>query len=260
MTTFIHPYNDCMAGYREIAPAQRLIRYVECYWSRKDTVGTPQHPVLPDGCADILFSTCDNEASGVALVGLMTTPQVVNIPAGQLFFGVRFRPGMASAFVPEAPALNDRNEPLENVVGRAARELLERFLESKTPEEMAGVMNSFLRPLEPPDVAQRALQNLYLTGDSIEQVAAQAGLSTRQFRRLCIDRAGVSPKYLSRIVRFRNATQRIATLAAKPAQPDWAQFAAACGYFDQAHFIREFQEFSGITPGRYLQSLLPRRS
>jgi AraC-like DNA-binding protein len=249
-----------MTTYREILPTQRLSRYVECYWTREDSEGTPRHCVLPDGCTDILFSACDGEPSGLVLVGLMTSPQLVDIPAGQLFFGVRFRPGMAAAFVPGAAQLNDRNEPLENVLGSTARQLLEQFAESPKPEEMARAMDTLLRPLKPSDAGQRALQQLGLMCDSIDQVARQAGLSTRQFRRLCLERAGVSPKYLCRILRFRNATQRIARLAANSSQPNWAHLAAACGYYDQAHFIREFQEFTGDTPGRYLQSLAARRS
>ncbi|MGH9769443.1 MAG: AraC family transcriptional regulator, partial [Blastocatellia bacterium] len=33
---------------------------------------------------------------------------------------------------------------------------------------------------------------------------------------------------------------------------DWRELALACGYFDQAHFIHEFKEFSSLTPGQYL--------
>src|SRR5262245_19551785 len=106
-----------MATYREILPTPRLARYVECYWTREDSRGTRRHRVLPDGCSDILFSSRNGEPSGLTLVGLMTTPQILDVPAGQLFFGVRFRPGMAAAFVPEAAGLNDKNEPLENILG-----------------------------------------------------------------------------------------------------------------------------------------------
>ena len=66
---------------------------------------------------DILFSTQNGEPTSLAIVGLMTTPQIVDVRAGQSFFGVRFRTGMAAAFLPAAPQLNDRIEPLENVLG-----------------------------------------------------------------------------------------------------------------------------------------------
>jgi len=161
---------------------------------------------------------------------------------------------MAAAFLPAAPQLNDRIEPLENVLGSDARHLSDQLAEAASPLAMSRLMDTILRPLQPPDTAQNALQELSMDAGTIEHVASAAGLSTRQLRRLCKERAGVSPKYLRRILRFRKAVQRIAELGIDSSRPNWADFAAMFGYYDQAHFIREFQEFAGHTPGRYLQS------
>jgi AraC-like DNA-binding protein len=205
-------------NYREILPAARLVRYVECYWFRDDLHGTPHQRVLPDGCVDILFSTQNGEPTSLAIVGLMTTPQIVNVRAGQSFFGVRFRPGMAAAFLPAAPQLNDRIELLENVLGSDARHLFDQLAGASSPLAMARLMDTVLRPLKPPDTAQNALQELSMDAGTIEQVATAAALSTRQLRRLCMERAGVSPKYLRRILRFSKRSSKDRGARLKPAE------------------------------------------
>jgi AraC-like DNA-binding protein len=232
---------------------------VECYWLRDDPIGTTGHHVLPDGCVDILFSALNGEPTDLAIVGLMTKPQSFDIPSGQSYFGVRFRPGMASAFVPEASQLNDKVEPLESALGADARHLFEQIVNARSPKQTVDTVERFLRPLEPPDRAHRALDHLSACDLSVDRLAAESGISVRQLRRACLQRAGVSPKYLSRILRFRRAAEHIGKVADQGAAITWAEVAAACGYFDQAHFIRDFQEFTGSTPGRYLQSL-PNRS
>jgi AraC-like DNA-binding protein len=173
---------------------------------------------------------------------------------------------MASALLPGAELLTDETRPLDDLAGSAARRMFERLAELRSLEEMGGLMDQLLRPLNPPDIGERVLWQLESAeacagnsaGSSLDELIAQSGLSVRHFRRLCVERAGVSPKYLSRILRFRKAAQRIWALGgAAPhhlGQPSWADFAVACGYYDQAHFIREFQEFAGCTPGRFLQS------
>ena len=246
-----------MATYREIPPSARLRRYVECYWCQSEE-DAANHLVLPDGCVDILFSRSGGEPIGLATVGLMTTSIRVPAAAARSFFGVRFRPGMASSFLPGAQLLTDETRPLDDLAGSAARRMFERLAESDSLEKMAGVMDQLLRPLDPPDIGERVLSQLESADVSLDQVISKSGLSVRHFRRLCLERAGVSPKYLSRILRFRKAAQRIGAIAGSGrqnlAQPSWADFAVACGYYDQAHFIREFQEFAGCTPGRFLQS------
>jgi AraC-like DNA-binding protein len=245
-----------VATYREIQPSARLRRYVECYWSQSQD-GTGDYVVLPDGCVDILLTRRGGEPIGLTTVGLMTTPMQGQAAPAQSFFGVRFRPGMASAFLPGAELLTDEIKPLDDLAGSAARRMFERLAELDSLEEMGQLMDQLLRPLDPPDAVERVLWQLESAEvslrRSLDEAIAQSGLSVRHFRRLCLERAGVSPKYLSRILRFRKAAQKITALNGL-AQPSWADFAVACGYYDQAHFIREFQEFAGCTPGRFLQS------
>ncbi len=165
---------------------------------------------------------------------------------------------MASSFIAGAEWLTDEIRPLEDLAGNTARRMFERLAEQDSLEAMGGLMDQWLRPLEPPDIGERVVRELTAAETSLDETIAESGLSVRHFRRLCLERAGVSPKYLSRILRFRKAAEKIAGMRASGqgslAQPRWADFAAACGYYDQAHFIREFQVFAGCTPGRFLQS------
>jgi len=78
---------------------------------------------------------------------------------------------------------------------------------------------------------------------SIEEVAAQAGVSRQHLARAFAYHVGVSPKTFARVMRFRRAI----TLA-RGAREGWADLAAELGYFDQSHMISEFREFAGDTP------------
>jgi AraC-like DNA-binding protein len=242
-------------SYQEIGPGPELGQYVECYWSRLDFGGTPNHHILPDGCVDILFSTKCGEPSSLTVVGLMTRPLARRVEAGERFFGVRFRPGMASAIIDEASLLNDRIEPLESFWGHRARSIFERLAASSAPQEMVGLFEEVLRPTAALDCSLQVMSRLSNTAVPLSRLASDAGLSERHFRRTCVAHAGVPPKYLRRILRFRSAADRLRTIQRRSAQPNWAYFAAAFGYYDQAHLIREFQEFADCTPGRFVQSL-----
>lgn len=86
----------------------------------------------------------------------------------------------------------------------------------------------------------------------IEQLAAQACLSLRQFERVFQQRIGMPPKHFSRLVRFGQAW------IIKEQQPgmSWIKIAHECGYFDQMHLIRDFQEFAGVNPSSIEAELL----
>jgi AraC-like DNA-binding protein len=64
---------------------------------------------------------------------------------------------------------------------------------------------------------------------------------------------GLSPKAVASILRFAHAVERIRATD----EESWADLALACGYYDQAHFNRDFRRYSGRTPREFCASLLP---
>jgi AraC-like DNA-binding protein len=57
----------------------------------------------------------------------------------------------------------------------------------------------------------------------------------------------MTPKLYSRIQRLRRVVEQLT----RPDEPDWASLANEHGYYDQPHLIRDFREFSGVTPAQY---------
>jgi AraC-like DNA-binding protein len=85
---------------------------------------------------------------------------------------------------------------------------------------------------------------------SLDWLASEACLSRKQFYRKFVERMGVSPKLYSRIIQFDNAVKL------KNAQPtrDWLDIALELGYYDYQHLVRDFKEFTHLTPAQfYLQ-------
>ena len=81
----------------------------------------------------------------------------------------------------------------------------------------------------------------------------KSGYSQKHVINLTKKYTGFSPKYLQRLHRFQNVIKEI---KARKTKIEWASIAYQFDYFDQAHFIKEFIHFSGMSPGEYLSSQL----
>ncbi len=226
-----------MLHYVELRPSPALAGRVECFWTH--TSDEPAvHRVVPDGCADILLTVSGSRVT-LDAVGPMTRYRDHDVAAGRVMFGARFRPGRwPGEQIPDAVV------PLDDLWGARARALLDRLANSPVALERARLLESAL----PPDHSgplERALAWLERSAGqaSVDRLAAEANLSPRQFRRLCLERTGYTPKLLARILRFRRASTLLAS--GKPA----ADVAVACGYYDQPHLINEYRSFSGRPPG-----------
>lgn len=232
-----------MSPYREHAPPPALERYIECGWSLSSADAIRGHRVPPDGCVDVIYS----REEGARVVGTMTAEQRFDYSAGTTIVGVRFRPAMAGLFLRVPPAeLTDVIFPLEEIWGSAGQKLKNQLDSAGSAaqciERITGALSAPSRSLGPIHRAIEAITAAHGSVD-LELMARQANLSARQFRRRCFETSGLTPKQLCRVLRFRRAS----ALASR-GKPRWSAIAAEAGYFDQAHLIRDFREFTGQTP------------
>jgi len=84
----------------------------------------------------------------------------------------------------------------------------------------------------------------------IEDLCRSLGVSRKHLGSLFRAHVGLTPKAYARVFRFRRAVD----LVQKGRRLDWSRVAMACGYYDQAHFNREFREFAGMSPGEFASS------
>ena len=241
-------------SYREIPPTSPLRHLVAAYWcieyGESEAGGT--HRVLPDGCADLI---CDfaGEALHAYWVGTMTRAVLVPGGAARRLFGIRFASGglfpllgvplnLLTDSVVELDALQARHwhPPLE--AWRAAKDFRARCALAD-----ASLMAALSRSTE--DGITALLHGLR-HADVLPTVAGlsqRTGLGVRSLQRRFMESLGVSPRQHLRYLRFERARQLLETRQSRT-----VEVALAAGYSDQAHFVREFVRFAGVTPGRWL--------
>lgn len=88
---------------------------------------------------------------------------------------------------------------------------------------------------------------------SIGTIADEVGWSQKHLIQRFREQIGLPPKMFARIVRFGRAME----LVRSPQPGPWTDIAYRCGYYDQAHLIRDFREFAGTTPSAFAARMLP---
>jgi AraC-like DNA-binding protein len=191
------------------------------------------------------------------IVGQMRTYITIE-PTGRVnLFGIRFRPGGACAFfAPPLSELAERILPLSDLWPLQARALAERIQAASSLAERGRISEAFLlrhllRPYNTDALVEAGVQRILCNDGRLSSGALLEGMniSERQLERRFQAKVGLSPKQLARIIRF----QKIFAAYERNPLGSWISLAYECGYYDQAHLIRDFKEFSGQNPSSYFQ-------
>jgi AraC-like DNA-binding protein len=165
-------------------------------------------------------------------------------------WGFIFRAGGAHAVLGVPPgALADQHVELEALWPRLGRELRERLGDAtSSAARFALLQRALLRRLTPGlgdnPAVRFALEQLRAPDITVNAVASQVGLSRRRLIELFTAHVGMTPKRMSRVLRF----QRLLVACRADATPHWARLAATCGYCDQSHLINEVRMLADMSP------------
>jgi len=152
--------------------------------------------------------------------------------------------------------LVNRAVPLEDLLGAEARSLAERLAEAPGWPERFAILDAALarRVAEAPEVAPEidwAWRRLVATAGAVPvgELGSSLGWSRKRLAARFRDEIGLTPKTAARVVRFHALLRR---LRSDGAATPWADRAAAAGYFDQSHMVRDVRRFAGVTPTELL--------
>jgi len=186
------------------------------------------------------------------LVGLQSSSVKLDVNKRHKAVRVGFQPGGMYRLLGFSMAeMIDASYDATDILGKEIEKVNNQLQEADGFDEIKTTIEHFLldqvKSLKRPMPFDKAMLELIrLNGNiPIEQVASMACLSLRQFERVSKERIGFSPKVFARLVRFSKAYR----LRENFPGLSWTSIAHTCGYFDQMHFIRDFREFAGITPG-----------
>lgn len=254
--------------YKIIEPHQDLSTLVKCYWSLESPKeNTPtRNTIVPDGCMKLIFHYgdlykhyTDNENSiflpRCFLIGQLTKPYEVE-PTGETgTFFVCFHP---NGFLPFATfpikKMENTAVPLEKLFGIDGQEIEQKILNANTTSERINLIETFLfnrlTDAETIDNIVKSTVETILTANgqlSVNELSKQNNINRRQLVRKFSSTIGLSPKQLSKTIRIQATLKTLLTKEIT----SLTDLAYENEYFDQAHFIKDFKEFTGLTPKEF---------
>ena len=234
-------------------PSAERMFFVEHYWTvkwdlreqepyRSETLPHPSiHLAIEPGVAHI--------------VGIVTRKFSRLLQGEDWVFGIKFKPGAFYPFVQKPISeYTDKTVKLADAFGEVGETYEAAMRAAENDEQRVTLAEEFLRQRHPTQDENVARINEIVTAISnehaitkVEHLVSRFKLNKRGLQRLFSQYVGVSPKWVIQRYRLHEATAQVAAGEIV----DWAKLAVELGYFDQAHFIKDFKGMVGVTPVEY---------
>lgn len=239
------------------APSPNLAFFVAHYWIvRWDLRGQAPYlsETLPHPSIHLVF-----EKDNTRIVGIMTGKFSRLLEDQGQVLGIKFKPGAFYPFVKTPVSqFTNRTFRVEDIFGADSQppeaailalrdetqmvELAEQFIFQRLPErdETVEQINQIIDWIKANPTITR-----------VDEVANRFSMSNRTLQRLFSHYVGVSPKWVIQRYRLHEAADHLGEGSVE----DWPQLALKLGYFDQAHFIKDFKTIVGKSPAEYAKAV-----
>jgi len=254
-------------GFRQMFPCISLQPYIQCYWQIKTELSftSPSTELLhPNGGLGVIInfgSPLIYEGKSIYHTGFMdgihTKTRQMSMTGHVDAIGIRFNPGGASRFF--STPLSEISNSNINLHDLAMGQLIESCQEEReiNPENdiLKFVDNLLAKRLVEPLSSEPLIQHIANkiknnNGKStIAEVINDIGKSDRQIERLFKGSIGMTPKQYARTIRMENAR----LLLKNRNLQSLTEIGEMAGFYDQAHFIREFRAIIGLSPTDYIK-------
>ena len=255
-------------GWMEVAsrpPHPTLHPHVGRYWGFTERSGAPvrRREIPGESIVTILSFGPElrvDEAPRTSFVAGLTEASVVTEHEGVSHgIEVNFTPlGARMIFGVPMHVFTNEVVPFEDVWGRGASELLERLYEVREWTARFDLLDAVLavrlaRATAVPAAVDWAWRRLVEEHGrlAVHELTRELRCSRRYLAAQFREHVGLTPKATARILRFRLAVDLLER------GRDFERIAHSCGYYDQAHFNRDFREFAGSTPTQFLARIHP---
>lgn len=260
--------------YKTYIPDPSLAKQVKLYWSIESLVDDTPHErerIFPDGCIELIFNYSDHWRKydtdtefhiqePCFIHGQLKTYFELQATGKIGVFSARMHPAGLRPFVDfDIDTFTGNTLTIAQVWGKDGEILEKDMLGCATNEERIQVLEKFLlskrqamkvdnAPVEYcVDTMLKTVGNV-----SIDELAGELKIGKRQLERRFTATVGISPKLLARIIRFQNILQLIENEEFK----SFTTVAYEGGFYDQAHFIKDFKDFTGLNPKQYFSENL----
>jgi AraC-like DNA-binding protein len=255
-------------NYKIIKPPQQLSDYVRFFWYLETNAATDKpfvHHAFAYPCPEIVFCykgqfkySLESGPEKILTSGIFGQTQTFSKVSSSAEFGVfgfyLYPHALPQLFRLPASEITNQSVDIKAFCGKEGEILEERIMLAPNNDHRLKLVCDFLESRlknERTEYKQIFSSiNLIPTTCRITSVRALAGnsfLSVRQFERRFKEFSGFSPKLFLRITRFNSVLNKAFQ------DKSLAQIAYECGYYDQSHFIHDFQKFSGHNPKEYFK-------
>lgn len=256
--------------YYTLNPTKKLSNIVRYFWVLEGSISSNKpyiHRTLASASPELIFHykgpfeelTFDDRSEKSFLTGIHAQTNIVRrfiVKSDFGIFGVFLQP-YAIPVLFGIPSLEIKNElpDLVSLLGQDGRDLTEKMMLAEDNMERLSIISKFLEQrltqFERPEIVNATKVIFDTNGQvNIKELAEQSCLSQRQFERKFKEKIGFSAKSFSRIVRFNALLSNY-----KRENASLTEIAYDFGYYDQAHFIQDFKQFSGYNPKTYFSGM-----